>query len=127
MNFDINLVGRALRRKRKNCMYVRKKKVAHFNEKPNSLLSHHMAGLPQWINYGPMSIDSNCRQRKHGDIHAERLHKRTEAAHKIRQIPALQQRGLKLKKTKELNTQVKFTLLHTMLLLLRLAATDTLG
>lgn len=46
-----------------------------------------------------MAIDSNSCERKNGDIHAKCLNEWAESAHEVGQIPALQQRCLKLKST----------------------------
>jgi hypothetical protein len=53
--------------------------------------------LPQGIEDRSVSIHSDSSECEDTHIHTQHLDKRTEGAHKVRQVPALQQRRLELK------------------------------
>lgn len=57
----------------------------------------HTQKLPQWINNSSMTINSNRCQSEHRNVHAHRLNEWTKSAHKLRQVPSLKQRRLKLR------------------------------
>lgn len=57
--------------------------------------------LPERINDGPVPIHRDGRQREDRHVHADQLHERAERAHKLGQIPALEQGRLELERDGE--------------------------